>query len=88
MDIILKREDVFHAGEMGTHCVERSLHIAEEYRGVAERLHCSFLDAGSIPGMEMYPYDYMHLSLESHKIFANIIIKSVTVSTEQLPGIK
>lgn len=65
--------DTMVAGEMGTHCVERSLHIAEEYRGVAERLSCSFLDAGSIPGMEMYPYDYMHLSLESHKIFADYL---------------
>ena len=48
-------------------------HIAEEYREVAKRLGCHFLDAGSIPGIEMYPYDWMHLSLESHRIFAEYL---------------
>ena len=61
------------AGEMGDKCVERSRHIAEEYREVAKRLGCHFLDAGSIPGIEMYPYDWMHLSLESHRIFAEYL---------------
>lgn len=48
-------------------------HIAGEYREVAKRLGCHFLDAGSIPGIEMYPYDWMHLSLESHRIFAEYL---------------
>ena len=61
------------AGEMGDKCVERSRHIAEEYREVAKRLDCHFLDAGSIPGIEMYPYDWMHLSLDSHRIFAEYL---------------
>ena len=57
------------AGEMGVHCVERSEHLAKEFKDVADRLQCHFLDAGSIPGIEMYPYDWMHLSLDSHRIF-------------------
>ena len=59
------------AGEMGDKCVERSRGLAKEFKDVADRLHCHFLDAGSIPGIEMYPYDWMHLSLESHKLLAD-----------------
>ncbi len=40
---------------------------------VADRLGCHFIDAGSIPGIEMYPYDWMHLSLDSHRIFAEYL---------------
>lgn len=58
------------AGEMGNNCVEKSRRLAGEFEQVAERLHCDFLDAGSIPGIEMYPYDWMHLSLESHRLLA------------------
>lgn len=61
------------AGEMGTHCVERSERLAEEFEQVAERLHCHFLDAGSIPGIEMYPYDWMHLSKDSHRILGEYL---------------
>ena len=63
------------AGEMGDKCVERSRGLAKEFKDVADRLHCHFLDAGSIPGMEMYPYDWMHLSLESHKLLADELTK-------------
>lgn len=58
------------AGEMGAGCVEKSRKLAPLYQEVAERYHCHFLDAASIPGMEMYPYDHMHLSLDSHKLLA------------------
>ena len=63
------------AGEMGDKCVERSRGLAKEFQDVADRLHCHFLDAGSIPGIEMYPYDWMHLSLESHKLLADELTK-------------
>ena len=63
------------AGEMGDKCVERSRGPAKEFKDVADRLHCHFLDAGSIPGIEMYPYDWMHLSLESHKLLADELTK-------------
>lgn len=58
------------AGEMGKNCVEKSRQLAPLYQEVAERNHCHFLDAASIPGMEMYPYDHMHLSLDSHRLLA------------------
>ena len=61
------------AGEMGDKCVERSRALAKEFKDVAERLGCHFIDAGSIPGIEMYPYDWMHLSLDSHRIFAEYL---------------
>ena len=35
-----------------------------------QRLGCHFLDAGSIEGIHMYPYDYMHLSPDSHELLA------------------
>lgn len=57
-------------GEMGVDCVDKSKAIIPLYRDVAERLVCHYLDASSIPGMAMYPYDYMHLSLESHRLLA------------------
>ena len=57
-------------GEMGIDCVEKSRAIVPLFRSVAQRLGCHFLDAASIPGMGMYPYDYMHLSLESHRLLA------------------
>ena len=63
------------AGEMGDKCVERSRGLAKEFKDMADRLHCHFLDAGSIPGIEMYPYDWMHLSLESHKLLADELTK-------------
>ena len=65
------------AGEMGFHCVERSEHLAKEFKDVADRLQCHFLDAGSIPGIEMYPYDWMHLSLDSHRIFAEYLAEFI-----------
>ena len=63
------------AGEMGDKCVERSRGLAKEFKDVADRLHCHFLEAGSNPGIEMYPYDWMHLSLESHKLLADELTK-------------
>ena len=58
------------SGEMGSSCVEKSKALAPLYEDVANRLGCHFLDAGTIPGICMYPYDYMHLSLESHRLLA------------------
>lgn len=63
-------ESTVVSGEMGKSCVEKSRALAPLYKDVAERLNCHFLDAGSIEGMEMAPYDYMHLSRESHKLLA------------------
>lgn len=59
------------SGEMGRYCVEKSKALAPLYEEVAARLGCHYLDAGSIEGIEMYPYDDMHLSLESHKLLAD-----------------
>ena len=56
--------------EMGKGCIEKSKALAPLYQKLAERLNCHFLDAASIPGVGMYPYDHMHLSLEGHKRLA------------------
>lgn len=56
--------------EMGKGCAEKSKALAPLYREVAARHGCHFLDAGSIPGVGMYPYDHMHLSLEGHRLLA------------------
>jgi len=58
------------AGEMGENCVEKSRALAPLYKAAAERLGVHFLDAGQVEGVEMYPYDHMHLSLEAHKRLA------------------
>lgn len=57
-------------GEMGKGCVEKSKELAPLFQETALRLNCHFLDAGSIPGVNMAPYDYMHLSLEAHGVLA------------------
>lgn len=58
------------AGEMGRGCAEKSAALSALYRKTAETLHCHFLDAGSIPGVSMYPYDHMHLSADAHRLLA------------------
>ncbi len=63
-------EKNFVIGEMGPGCVEKSRALAPLYKDVAERNHCYFLDAGTVEGIEMYPYDYMHLSLTAHEKLA------------------
>ncbi|MGN0305920.1 MAG: SGNH/GDSL hydrolase family protein [Lachnospiraceae bacterium] len=57
-------------GEMGVNCVEKSRGLAPLYQDVASRLGIHYLDAGKLPGVQMYPYDYMHLSLDAHKNMA------------------
>lgn len=69
--------NTFVRGEMGKGCAEKSQALAPLYREVATRLGCHFLDAGSIPNIQMYPYDYMHLSLDSHKLLANELSKLI-----------
>lgn len=56
--------------EMGKDCLEKSKALAPLYEEVAKRLGCHFLDAATIPGVEMAPYDHMHLSLNAHKALA------------------
>lgn len=58
------------AEEMGAGCAEKSTALAAYYQQTAERLGCHFLDAGSIPGIQMHPRDCMHLSAESHTLLA------------------
>ena len=57
-------------GEMGEGCIEKSKALAPLYKDVAKRLGCHFLDAGSIDGICMNPYDRMHLTAESHRLLA------------------
>lgn len=64
-------------GEMGCGCIEKSKALAGLYQTTAQELDCYFLDAGSIPGVEMYPYDHMHLSPESHRLLAEAIASMV-----------
>ena len=59
--------------EMGRGCMEKSWALAPLYQAAAQRLNCHFLDAASIPGVGMYPYDHMHLSLEAHRHLAEAL---------------
>ena len=64
-------------GEMGAGCIEKSRALAPLFEEVAKQRGCHFLDAASIEGMEMYPYDHMHLSLESHRLLAEKLAKII-----------
>ncbi|MEG0754268.1 MAG: SGNH/GDSL hydrolase family protein [Angelakisella sp.] len=58
---------------MGRECSQRSYGLAEEYRKVAELLHCRFLDAAPIA--EVHPNDWIHLTRASHVALAEALWK-------------
>lgn len=62
--------DTVIGGEMGSRCAQKSRLLAPLYDETAKLYGCHFLDAAAIPGMGMYPYDHMHLSLDSHRLLA------------------
>ena len=63
-------KDTIVGNEMGKDCCEKSKAIIPLYEEVAKRTGCAYLSAQDIPGVENYPYDYMHLSPEAHKALA------------------
>ncbi|MDO4262011.1 MAG: SGNH/GDSL hydrolase family protein [Eubacteriales bacterium] len=67
----------FVSGEMGDLCVEKSRALAPLFEEAAGRLGCRFLDAASIEGIGMYPYDYMHLSLDAHRALAGHLARLI-----------
>ena len=70
-------KETFVYGEMGDSCVEKSRALAPLYKQVAELKGIHFIDAGSIDGIDMYPYDYMHLSLDAHNNLAKYLAKVI-----------
>lgn len=58
------------ANEMGRGCVEKSRELAFYYERTASLTGCHFMDAGSIPNIQMHPKDHMHLTRESHQLLA------------------
>ena len=64
-------------GEMGEGCVEKSRALAPLYENVAKLKGVHFIDAGSIEGVDMYPYDHMHLSLDAHANLAKYLAKAI-----------
>ena len=44
---------------------------------VAKLKGVHFLDAANIEGVEMYPYDHMHLSLDAHKNLAKYLSENI-----------
>lgn len=65
------------AGEMGELCAEKSRELAPLFERTAKLCGADFLDAGTIPGVEMYPYDYMHLSPDAHRALAGELAKRI-----------
>lgn len=63
-------ENTLASGEMGRGCAAKSRALAPLYKNVSRRIGCQFLDAGSVAGIEMYPYDHMHLSMMGHELLA------------------
>ena len=47
------------------------------YEQVAKLKGIHFIDAGSIDGVDMYPYDHMHLSLDAHNNLAEYLAKKI-----------
>lgn len=63
--------------DMGDGCAEKSRALAPLYKKAAELHGCAFLDAGSIDGVSMAPYDWMHLSKDSHRVLAERLSKLI-----------
>ena len=70
-------DTTYVAEEMGRGCVEKSEKLAEVYAKLAKTWNCRFLDTGSVSGISMWPYDYMHLSPESHRILAETLAEQI-----------
>lgn len=70
-------EKTYVYGEMGKNCVEKSRALAALYEQTAKLKGIHFLDAGSIEGVDMYPYDYMHLSMDAHNNLAKYLAKVI-----------
>ena len=62
---------------MGELCAEKSRELAPLFARTAKICGADFLDAGTIPGVEMYPYDYMHLSPDAHRALAGELAKRI-----------
>lgn len=73
-------ENTFVSNEMGHSCVEKSRELAVYYEKTAELTGCHFFDAGKVPGIQMHPNDFMHLTKESHELLAKAL-------SEQIPQI-
>lgn len=69
--------DTFIGSEMGRGCAEKALALGDLYRELADRMGYRFLDAGKIPGVEMDPHDYVHLSETAHRHLAAELSKKI-----------
>lgn len=76
-------ETTFVTGEMGRGCVEKSKELAGFYEKTAALTGCHFLDAGKIPGIEMHPNDYMHLTKKSHRLLAEALAEKLSKILEK-----
>ena len=64
-------------GEMGEGCAEKSAALAPLFELTCRSLGVHFLDAGSLPGVEMAHYDWMHLSERSHRNLAEALAERI-----------
>ena len=52
-------------------CAEKSALLEPLFRQTAADNHCRYLNTYEIPGVEMAPYDHMHLSMSAHAALAD-----------------
>lgn len=62
---------------MGKGCFEKSEQLAKYFKQVADEEACYYVDLGSIKGVEMAPYDWMHLTKESHSKVAHVLKETI-----------
>ena len=67
----------FRYATLNESSVAKSKDLADLYRKLAEKRHCHFFDAGSIPGVTMSSYDGIHLTKESHTLLANALAEKI-----------
>ena len=64
------------AEEMGPRCVEISRQLGEQYRQVAQRNGCHFLDANTL-GLTYNSIDFMHLTRGAHARLADVLAELI-----------
>ena len=73
--------DLTHASFQYSSVNDASAAMSEElaalYENLAQKRHCHFFDAGSVPGMTMSSYDGIHLTKGSHELLAHALEKEI-----------
>jgi lysophospholipase L1-like esterase len=68
--IVPAYDHLMFASAMGRGCAEKSVELGAALEPIALAAGARFIDAGTLPGVEVHPLDGMHLTCEAHTALA------------------